>query len=240
MLRLTVQVVKPIMQGAIYGQGSGHVTSNDTVIKFEYVTLSSGPNGIDVGYLTSTDATFQGENNLFISKQTLKGTWGISSYTQAEMLLFVDPSVLIALASNLDNAWLYAEGSLNIVINGQNYVVNPGVKLGKVVLSKDNLVISWAEIVGTIGYQVYLDGVVFGELQTGTTFNLGGFDAETHSVTVQAIGDQIYFASGEISEAEVVVPVTERLATPVVTLTGNVLSWGCSCKGSFISNNIKW
>ena len=51
--------------------------------------------------------------------------------------------------------------------------------------------VSWSEATGALGYQVFLDGVAYGEIQLATAFNLSMLEAETYIITVQAIGDQI-------------------------------------------------
>ena len=108
------------------GQGRGFVTSNDTVIKYEYISPSDGPHGIDVGYITSAPNTsFSGSNNVFIATngEELTGTWNESDYILYSNLEAFDIDDLEAYTES--NYWTLTSDNLFLTINGVQYSVLP-------------------------------------------------------------------------------------------------------------------
>lgn len=214
--------------GAIWGQGRGHVELNDSVIVFTYNSPSAGPNGLDVGYISSnSDTSFTGNNNLFITKTSaLTGTWEPTSYVKTTMLLLLEDGIVEDFVDEATDSWFLDEGILTLNVADTSFTVFMGTQLGQVILQKNELTISWTAIPNAIGYQIYVDGVAYGEPIVATQFNASALDANTYSISVQAIGDQINYASGLISApVEVTIAPFERLASPEIEINEMILSW---------------
>lgn len=213
---------------ALYGQGRGHVTVNNSVIIFNFDSPAGGVKGLDVGYFNEGfDATFTGSNNVFISPtETLNGTWpeGSHKFTKLGLLLGLEPYQDLNTHDN--SFWILENDNLSVKVANELFQVLIGEQLSKPSLVVEGNIISWDAIENASGYQVYVDGQKHGEAITNTQFNYGMLDANTYQIQIVSLGNQAYYLDSLLSDAvSVTIQPFDRLLTPVLSQENHIVSW---------------
>ncbi len=88
--------------------------------------------------------------------------------------------------------------------------------------------VSWSAVENATGYEVFVNGESRGTV-SGTTYAVLENAVGEYKITVKAIGNDIFFASGLSNELTYTVkepaPQPTSLAAPVISIDGGILSW---------------
>ena len=95
------------------------------------------------------------------------------------------------------------------------------------VLTLDGSVVSWAAVAHATGYEVYIDGDKAATV-TETRYELNITAAGRYEITVRAVTAEDGYESSAASAAvvyTVTVATTEKLDAPVLSISGNAVTW---------------
>jgi len=89
--------------------------------------------------------------------------------------------------------------------------------------------LSWDEVTNAVSYRIYLNGNLFSSNVTALTYDittlLAGLAPGSHTVTVRAVGDGVFFTNSAQSD-DVGITITHQLEAPNLSINEGVLSWG--------------
>lgn len=111
-----------------------------------------------------------------------------------------------------------------VVTCEENHIATP-------VITLSGSTISWSSISHSIRYDIYADGSLAGNT-TSTSYDLStlGLSVGSHTVYIKAIAASGYMDSANSNS--VTWTKTQKLTTPNITISGNVVSWGAISNAS--------
>ncbi len=90
-------------------------------------------------------------------------------------------------------------------------------------VSAEGKTVTWNAVENAIGYSVQVNDGEWSAPQTETSYTLNRSTAGNYTVRVKALGDGVRYRDSDATGITVL--ITEKLATPTVTVEDNVISW---------------
>ncbi len=99
----------------------------------------------------------------------------------------------------------------------------PTPRLAAPSVSAEGKTVTWNAVENAIGYSVQVNDGEWSKPQTETSYTLNRSAAGNYTVRVKALGDGVRYRDSDATGITVL--ITEKLATPTVTVEDNVISW---------------